>query len=227
MSLQTNYTQLLSNIEKAAKKVNRDPNEINIIAVTKYVSNETAKEAVDIGINHLGENRLEGFLEKYNAMNDDEITWHFIGTLQSRKVKGLIDQVDYIHSLDRKSLAKEINKRATRKIPCFVQVNTSGEESKHGLNKEDVIPFIKSLEQYDQIEIVGLMTMAPLTDDESVIRQCFKDLRSLKEEVEKMNLPFAPCHYLSMGMSQDFEIAIEEGATHIRIGTSLVGNESN
>jgi len=226
MSLQTNYTHLLSKIEQAAKRVHRDPNEINIIAVTKYVSNETAKKAVDIGINHLGENRLEGFLQKYEAIRD-EVTWHFIGTLQSRKVKDLIDEVDYIHSLDRKSLAKEINKRATRKIPCFVQVNTSGEESKHGLNKEEVIPFIESLEQYDQIEIVGLMTMAPLTDDESVIRQCFKDLRSLKEEVEKMNLPFAPCHYLSMGMSQDFEIAIEEGATHIRIGTSLVGNESN
>ncbi|MGM8214393.1 YggS family pyridoxal phosphate-dependent enzyme [Bacillaceae bacterium W0354] len=224
MSLQSNYTALFNQIEAAAIRSNRQLSEINVIAVTKYVSVETANKVIELGIKHIGENRLEGFLEKYQEINQP-VDWHFIGTLQSRKVKDLIEHVDYIHSLDRKSLAKEINKRATRKISCFVQVNTSGEESKHGLAVDDVIPFIKSLEHYENVEVVGLMTMAPHTDDEKIIRNCFRSLRELNERVQQLDLPFAPCHYLSMGMSNDFEIAIEEGATHIRIGTSLVGKE--
>lgn len=226
MSLETNYNDIKQRIEQAANRVNRDAKDIQIIAVTKYVSVETAKKVIDLGVKHIGENRTDGFLNKYNQI-DQDVEWHFIGTLQSRKVRDIIGHVDYIHSLDRISLAKEINKRADRKIKCFVQVNTSGEESKHGLEVNDVISFVKSLENFNNIEVVGLMTMAPLTDNEDVIRNCFKSLRSLKEEIQQLNLLYAPCQYLSMGMSNDFEIAIEEGATHIRIGTSLVGKEIN
>ncbi|MBR3381089.1 MAG: YggS family pyridoxal phosphate-dependent enzyme, partial [Bacillus sp. (in: Bacteria)] len=151
---------------------------------------------------------------------------HFIGSLQTRKVKSVIQTIDYLHSLDRMSLANEIEKRSDHTVRCFVQVNTSLEESKHGLKSEDVIPFVKQLADFKQIEIVGLMTMAPFTEDHTVIRNCFKALKNLQEEVKLLNQVNAPCQHLSMGMSNDFEIAIEEGATFVRIGSSLVGNET-
>ncbi|GEL75956.1 YggS family pyridoxal phosphate-dependent enzyme [Tenuibacillus multivorans] len=224
MTVIEKYNQLTNQIEEASQRANRNQDDITVIAVTKYVSIETTQEAIDAGVTNLGENRLEGFQEKHAAIGNDAI-WHFIGTLQSRKVKEVIDDVDYIHSLDRKSLAKEINKRANRKIPCFVQVNTSGEESKHGLDPEKLESFIDLLRNYENIEVVGLMTMAPLTEDRDLIRRCFRSLREYRDQIRDKQLSHAPCTYLSMGMSQDYEIAIEEGATHIRVGSSLVGNE--
>lgn len=222
MDVAANLLHIKENIKQACEKSNRSEDDVQIIAVTKYVSTDRAKEALEAGITHLGENRVEGFKKKYVEL-EKQATWHFIGTLQSRKVKEIIEEIDVIHSLDRISLAKEINKRADRVIPCFVQVNVSGEESKHGLNPEEVKPFIEQLEQFEKIKVIGLMTMAPFVKDEKILRSCFRQLRELQEEVEGLNLPYAPCHYLSMGMSNDYEIAIEEGATHIRIGTSLVG----
>ncbi|MCF6410486.1 YggS family pyridoxal phosphate-dependent enzyme [Pseudalkalibacillus salsuginis] len=224
MSISKNLRQIKNDIAEACQNANRDHEKVSIIAVTKYVSVETAQEAVSAGIVHLGENRDDGFLHKYEQVNGD-VQWHFIGTLQSRKVKSIIDKVDYIHSLDRMSLAKEINKRINRKIKCFVQVNVSGEDSKHGLNAEETIEFIKKVSQYENIEIVGLMTMAPFISDEERLRAIFRTMRLLKEEVQALGLSHAPCTELSMGMSNDYKIAVEEGATFIRIGTSLVGKE--
>ncbi|WP_286231426.1 YggS family pyridoxal phosphate-dependent enzyme [Neobacillus mesonae] len=211
-------------INQACQIANRKPDEITLIAVTKYVSIERAYEALEAGIKDLGENRDEGLLNKWEALGDKPV-WHYIGTLQSRKVKNIIDIVEYIHSLDRLSLAKEINKRASRKIKCLVQVNVSAEESKHGIAPEDVIPFIEALHPFENISVEGLMTMAPFTDDEQVLRDCFRKLNKLRGQVQALNLDFAPCTELSMGMSNDFSIAIEEGATMIRVGTALVGEE--
>lgn len=224
MHVKDNLQQIQKQIVEACERANRNPEEIKIIAVTKYVSIERAKEAFDAGIIHLGENRDDGFLTKFEALGDKP-TWHFIGTLQSRKVKNIIDHIDYIHSLDRLSLAKEINKRANRKVNCFVQVNTSKEESKHGLDPEQVIDFVKELENYPNIYVVGLMTMAPFTDDETILRNCFRQLKELQLKIQALQLEYAPCMELSMGMSNDYTIAIEEGATFIRIGTALVGNK--
>src|SRR5699024_6816113 len=148
--------------------------------------------------------------------------FHFIGTLQSRKVKDIIDKVFSIHSLDRLSVAKQINNRSKEVIECFVQVNISGEESKHGLKSNEVYDFIKELAQYEKIKIVGLMTMAPHTTDENEIRSVFKELAELRDSIKNENIINATCEYLSMGMSNDYEIAIEEGANHIRIGSILV-----
>ncbi|KAB7707982.1 YggS family pyridoxal phosphate-dependent enzyme [Bacillus aerolatus] len=209
-------------IQAACKKAGRQPNEVTVIAVTKYVSTERAQEALEAGITHLGENRDEGLSEKWDKLKGEPV-WHFIGSLQTRKVKNIIDKASYIHSLDRLSLAKEINKRTKQPINCFIQVNVSGEESKHGLSPEEVIPFVKQLAEFEQIVVCGLMTMAPLTDDEKVLRSCFKKLKQLQVEVQQMKLPHAPCNELSMGMSNDYQLAIEEGATMIRIGTALVG----
>ena len=143
--------------------------------------------------------------------------------MQTRKVKQVIDQIDYLHSLDRLSLAEEIEKRATKRVKCFLQVNVSVEESKPGLTKEQALGFVKQLEQFSKIEVVGLMTMAPFTEDETMIRQVFKQLKQLQQEVSQLNIPNVPCTELSMGMSNDYEIAVEEGATFVRIGTALVG----
>ncbi|ASE34456.1 YggS family pyridoxal phosphate-dependent enzyme [Mammaliicoccus sciuri] len=193
-----------------------------VIVVTKYVTIDRAKEAYEAGLKNFGENRIEGFLEKKKHLPDDAIM-HFIGSLQTRKVKDIINEIDYLHALDRLKLAIEIEKRAEHVVKCFVQVNVSGEESKHGMSPDDVIPFIQELKDFKHIEIVGLMTMAPLTEDKIKLRQYFNQLRLLKEKVQSLNLSYAPCTELSMGMSNDFNEAILEGASYIRIGTKLVG----
>ena len=224
MNIAENLEIIQENIRQACERSGRSMDEVSIIAVTKYVSIERAKSAIEAGVQHLGENRVEGLNEKVDAIGQDA-NWHFIGTLQSRKVKEVIDHVSMIHSLDRKSLAKEIQKRAEQKIPCFVQVNVSGEDSKHGLDPDEVISFVDSLREYDNIEVTGLMTMAPYIEDQEKLRATFKKLRTIKEEVEEKGWSHAPCHHLSMGMSNDYKLAVEEGATHVRIGSKLVGQE--
>ncbi|HEU5139735.1 MAG TPA: YggS family pyridoxal phosphate-dependent enzyme [Bacillales bacterium] len=224
MSVAINAAQIREKIEAASSRSGRKPNEVQIIAVTKYVSIETAEEALDSGIRHIGESRDSGFLMKREVLGERAV-WHFIGTLQSRKVKTVIDQVDYLHSLNRLSLAKEIQKRATGRVRCFVQVNVSGEESKHGIATNKVQEFIKKLVDYPKIEVVGLMTMAPHIENRDEIRSVFRELRKLAEDVQSRKWGHAPCRELSMGMSNDFEIAVEEGATFVRLGTRLVGKE--
>ena len=195
--------------------------EATLIAVTKSVDASVARALYDEGIRHFGENRPESLLEKVASMPSDAV-FHFIGTLQTRKVRQVIDVVEAIHSLDRLSLAEEIEKRAKRTIDCFVQVNVAEEESKHGLKKEDVVSFIEKCKAYPHVRIVGLMTMAPLTEDEAIIRQTFAELRTLRDEVVAKSWTHAPCRELSMGMSNDYPIALEEGASFVRIGTILV-----
>ncbi|MDP4168964.1 MAG: YggS family pyridoxal phosphate-dependent enzyme [Bacillota bacterium] len=211
-------------VEEACRKSGRSAADVKIIAVTKYVTTERAKEALDAGVSHLGENRDEGLLEKWQVLGNKPV-WHFIGSLQTRKVKSVIDKLDYIHSLDRLSLADEINKRTSSKIKCLVQVNVSGESSKHGLSPNEVVGFIERLADFPNIRVDGLMTMAPFTNDENQLRKCFITLRELREKVQKCKFDHAPCHELSMGMSNDFSIAVEEGATMVRIGTALVGED--
>ncbi|MFZ3576525.1 YggS family pyridoxal phosphate-dependent enzyme [Virgibacillus sp. DJP39] len=225
MPVADNLKEIRANINAACKRSNRNAEDITIIGVTKYVTIERTLEAVGAGIKNLGENRLEGFQEKYNHFSDS-VKWHFIGTLQSRKVKDVISEIDFIHSLDRKSLAKEIDKRSKRPIDCFIQVNVSEEESKHGVALGDVEFFISELKNYSNIRVIGLMTMAQHTDDENVLRQTFASLREKRDQIMLKDLSHAPCQYLSMGMSNDYEIAIEEGATHIRIGSKLVGSKN-
>ncbi|OIJ09821.1 YggS family pyridoxal phosphate enzyme [Anaerobacillus arseniciselenatis] len=224
MTVKENLETIQQDIERACQRVQRDVNSVKIIAVTKYVSDERALEAIDAGIAHIGENRVEEGNRKWQVL-EGKGTWHFIGTLQSRKVKEMIEKFDYIHSLDRLSLAKEIQKRATKKVKCFVQVNVSGEETKHGIAATEVIDFIKTVEQYSLIEVVGLMTMAPYVEEPEETRQYFQRLKQVQKDVQALRLSFAPCTELSMGMSNDYQIAVEEGATFIRLGTSLVGKE--
>lgn len=224
LSVKENLQQINAKIIEACRLTGRDEHEVKIIAVTKYVSTETAMEAINAGVKNIGENRDEGLLEK-KKMIGDQAVWHFIGTLQTRKVKSIIDHIDYIHSLDRLSLAKEIHTRANRQVKCFVQVNAAGEDSKHGLAVDEVLPFIEQLGEYPSIIVEGLMTMAPFTDNEVILRDTFRKVRELQKKVQAAQFSYAPCPELSMGMSNDYQIAIEEGATMVRIGTALVGKE--
>lgn len=223
MNVQQNYDTIKTELDTSIKKagISTQP---NVIAVTKYVTIDRANEAYDAGLRHFGENRVEGFLTKQNALPDDAV-FHFIGTLQTRKVKEVINQVDYFHALDRLKLAKEIQKRAEHKVKCFVQVNVSEEESKQGITINEINDFIEAIKEYDNIEVVGLMTMAPLTGDVDYIRQLFNTLKEKQSEIQALNLSYAPCTELSMGMSNDYQLAAEAGASFVRIGTKLVGKE--
>ncbi|TCI31776.1 YggS family pyridoxal phosphate-dependent enzyme [Exiguobacterium sp. SL-10] len=216
MSIAKNVFEVRQTIDQ-----HRGEQPVTLIAVTKSVGPDVANALYAEGIRDFGENRPEGLLEKVKELPSDA-KFHFIGSLQTRKVRQIIDHVAAIHSLDRSSLAEEIDKRADRIIDCFVQVNVSGEASKHGLEKEEVVPFIENCKQYPHIRIIGLMTMAPLTEDEAVIRETFRNLSRLRDDVSRLAYPHAPCMELSMGMSNDYTLAIEEGASFVRIGTVLV-----
>ncbi len=214
------------NIKEQLRKVKenlKDYPEIKIVAATKYITVEQTKELFDAGIYDIGENRTDSFLEKYEAYKDnDKITWHFFGVLQTRKVRTVIDKIDYLHSLDNLSLANEINKRRTTPLKCFVQVNVSADPNKSGIEENKVIPFIKNLAKYENIEVVGLMTIARFTFDEDLLAGYFETMQKLKEDVQALNLPHAPCAELSMGMSNDYLVARKYGATMVRLGSVLL-----
>lgn len=205
--------------EKIIKEVKEEAKNQIIVAATKYIGIPEIKELVKLGITDIGENRVLTFLEKYEALKDLDITWHFIGHLQSKKVKKMINKIDYLHSLDRLSLAEEIQKHRETPLNCFIQVNISNEESKYGLPMDNVIDFCKKMQDYDKIHIVGLMGMAELTFDDELIEKQFQSLVDLKDRINHtLNLNLK---YLSMGMSNDYRIAIKVGATHLRLGSIL------
>jgi hypothetical protein len=238
MSIQDRIQQVERRIQAACLRSGRSRDEIGIVAVTKYVSLERTKEAFDSGLRHLGENRWQDAEAKWRALGGEEERedagngpiWHFIGSLQSRKAKDVVGKFDYIHSLDRLSLAEAIHKHAERlgsQVPCFVQVNVSGEDSKHGIEPEELPSFLEALRAYPSIKPVGLMTMAPHEAEAEATRPVFRGLRELRDKVREANVAGADFIHLSMGMSGDFEVAIEEGATWIRLGSILVGKEED
>lgn len=219
MTIPDNIERIISNIHDAQKKSGISQ-KVTTICVSKYHTVDEAWEVYQSGLRHFAENYSEGFLEKEAALPED-IVWHFIGSLQSRKVKEVINKIDYFHALDRLKLAKEIEKRANHPIKCFVQVNVSGEATKNGISPEEVLPFIEALQGYQKIRVVGLMTMAPAEAEESYLHTLFKTLRGLRDQVQKKAYQYAPCTELSMGMSGDYVIAVEEGATFLRIGSAF------
>ena len=194
--------------------------DVNIIVVTKYHTVQETLEAYSAGVRDFGENRIEGFLEKRKALPEDANV-HFIGTLQSRKVKDIASSMTHLHSLDRESVAKKIEQYADDEVKCFVQVNVSEETSKHGLSADDVKPFLMKLAPYSKVKVIGLMTMAPLTEDETVLNGTFSRLKELRDVLQKT---YPEITELSMGMSNDYKIALDHGATHIRIGSKIMGS---
>lgn len=221
MNLKKNTELVFQQIADASQEANRALDAVSVIAVTKYVDVQTAEALLPLGVRHIGENRVDKFLEKYQALKDYPVTWHLIGTLQRRKVKEVIPFVDYFHALDSLKLAQEIQKRTYHVIKCFLQVNISGEESKHGFSKEELLELLPELAKLDQIEYVGLMTMAPFEADSDELKEIFKDTQALQAEIREKQIPNMPMTELSMGMSRDFKEAIQFGSTFVRIGTAF------
>ncbi|QDH19879.1 YggS family pyridoxal phosphate-dependent enzyme [Saccharibacillus brassicae] len=229
MTLQQRIAHVNEKVAEACARAGRSPEEVNIVAVTKYVSTEKTAQVFDSGIRHIGENRWQNAKPKWEALGSQG-TWHFIGQLQSNKVKDVIGRFAYIHSLDRLSLAKELERQAAAsdiEVNVFVQVNVSGEDSKSGMPPEEVYDFVRQLRDYSHLNVVGLMTMAPLDRDAEGARPTFRGLRELRDELNAREAWSAPIEHLSMGMSGDFEVAIEEGATWLRLGSILVGKEED
>jgi len=219
--LAENYKALLDNIDQAARRAGRDPETVKLIAVTKTVGIDEVRRAAALGITDFGENRVQEAAEK--VANIPEVRWHFIGHLQSNKVKDVLPAYSLIHSLDRPSLARALQRsaeRINRKVDALVQVNVSGEESKYGLAPENLKEFLNQVSSYDRIIIKGLMTMAPFVDNPEDTRIYFRRLRQLRDENTTGSLNLSE---LSMGMTNDYMVAIEEGATMVRIGTALFG----
>ncbi|ORO52072.1 YggS family pyridoxal phosphate enzyme [Streptococcus oralis subsp. oralis] len=221
MNLKKNTELVFQQIADASQEANRALDAVSVIVVTKYVDVQTAEALLPLGVRHIGENRVDKFLEKYQALKDYPVTWHLIGTLQRRKVKEVIPFVDYFHALDSLKLAQEIQKRTDHVIKCFLQVNISGEESKHGFSKEELLELLPELAKLDQIEYVGLMTMAPFEADSDELKEIFKDTQVLQAEIREKQIPNMPMTELSMGMSRDFKEAIQFGSTFVRIGTAF------
>lgn len=219
-----NLADNLHNIEAQIKKhLNKQADEPTIVAVSKYTDADNVRRLHDLGIDNFGENRPDVFLEKYEELSDirDEVKWHYIGNLQRRPVKKIINKIDYLHSLDRLSLAKEIQKRAEQPVKCFLQVNISGEDSKSGFAPDALLEAIETMTEYNRIQIIGLMTMAPHDAKENDIRRYFNELSTLQDTVKDKHYKNAPCTELSMGMSHDYPIAVSEGASYIRLGTAF------
>lgn len=221
MNEQTKLTEVKQRIEAACKRADRSADSVELIAVTKHVDAAKILDLHQLGLSQFGENRADVLVKKAAELKDHSIDWHYIGSLQTRKVRQVLPLISCLHSLDRESLAVEIEKRAETEIPCFLQVNITGEASKHGFSPEEALAFVNRFD-FQKIKVIGLMTMAPLTEDDAIIRQAFTDLAALGQAIQKLAVRQAPCLKLSMGMTNDFEIAIEEGATHIRIGRALV-----
>lgn len=225
MSIETNIQTVRQKMREVATK-GCGKHDIVLIAVTKTVDIERMREAYRAGILDFGENRVQEIIRKFDEFPQD-VRWHLIGTLQTNKVKYIIDKVAMIHSLDRISLAQEIDRRAGEHhlvMDCLVQVNISREDTKHGQDEEEVLDFIQEVSgSFPNIRIKGVMGMAPFVEEEEEIRFCFRRLKALFDKVEHLNLKNVRMEHLSMGMTNDYEIAIQEGSTMIRVGTGIFG----
>ncbi len=220
-----NIRSVEQRIQAACARAGRRRDEVTLICVTKTMPVTDLQEAYDEGQKNFGENRVQEITEKYPLLPDD-IRWHMIGHLQRNKVKYLMDRVVMIHSVDSASLARTISKEAVkagRTMDILLEVNAAGEESKFGLSYEEVLPLVREIAPLPGLHICGLMTVAPYTDDPETNREFFKKLRDLSVDIDRQSIDNVSMHTLSMGMTGDFEVAIEEGATHIRVGTAIFG----
>jgi pyridoxal phosphate enzyme (YggS family) len=223
--IKNNLETINEKIKKAALKANRNPQEIKLVAVTKTATIEQIKEAISAGVKIIGENKVQEAKEKYQILSAD-IEWHLVGHLQTNKVKYAIEIFDLIHSVDSIKLAKEIDKRSLQFgmiTNVLVEVNVSGEETKYGIKPEEVEHFLEEISEFTRIRIRGLMTIAPITEDKEEVRPYFRKLRELSKEIKSKNIKNVRMDYLSMGMTEDFEVAIEEGANMVRIGRGIFG----
>lgn len=223
--LKTQLTEVERRIQAACKRSGRDRKEVTLIAVSKTKPVEVLKEAYDLGVRIFGENKVQELTEKYEQLPSD-IHWHMIGHLQTNKVKYIVDKAELIHSVDSLKLAETIEREAEKKnciARILVEVNVAEEESKFGLKMSEVIPFVDKISKYPHINVCGLMTIAPFVENPEKNRPIFADLRKLSVDIRHKNVDNSNVSILSMGMTNDYEVAIEEGATMVRVGTGIFG----
>ncbi len=220
-----NIENIRKNIDAACKRSGRDTKDVLLLAVSKTVDVDRIKVAVDCGLNSLGENRVQEIMEKYEPMGEN-VKWHLIGHLQTNKVKYIIDKVELIHSVESIKLAEEINKQAKKHnlvMDVLVEVNMADEESKFGVKPEETESFIRELALMDNIRVRGLMTVAPNVENGEENRVYFRNMKQLLVDINAKNINNINMDILSMGMTGDYETAVEEGATIVRVGTGIFG----
>ena len=220
-----NLAQVQKNIEESCGNVNRDPGEVTLIAVSKTKPVEMLREAYDAGARVFGENKVQEIVDKYDHMPSD-VKWHMIGHLQRNKVKYIVDKVAMIHSVDSFRLAETIEKEAAKKnvtVPILIEVNVAQEVSKYGLKSEEVLPFIEEIADFSHIQIKGLMTIAPYVENAEENREIFRELKKLSVDIAAKNINNVTMSVLSMGMTGDYMVAVQEGATMVRVGTGIFG----
>ena len=225
MMLKENLKNVEEKIKKACTDAGRKREEVTLIAVSKTKPLETVKEANELGVRVFGENKVQELVDKYDALPKD-IHWHMIGHLQRNKVKYIIDKVDLIHSVDSLRLAEAIEKEAAKRgitVNILIEVNVAGEESKFGLAPEAVDEFVEAVAQFEHIRVKGLMTIAPFVENPEENRSVFTALKKLSVDIAKKNVDNVNVSMLSMGMTNDYQTAIEEGATMVRVGTGIFG----
>lgn len=227
ISIRDNLLYINDKIENAKIKSGRK-DDVKLIAVTKTIDIDRIKEAIELGVTDIGENKVQELELKIPVLGNS-INYHMIGYLQTNKVKYIVDKVNLIHSLDRISLAKEIDKRAKSNdiiVDTLIQINVAEEETKSGLKVEEVLSFTEEVLRLENIRIKGLMTIAPFTEDKKLLRNIFRTMAQIKEDIKSRNYQNLSMDFLSMGMTNDYEIAIEEGANLIRVGTGIFGKRN-
>lgn len=223
--LADNLELVHQNIKKACETAGRSAGEVTLIAVSKTKPVELLMEAYQAGERVFGENKVQEILDKYDRMPSD-VKWHMIGHLQRNKVKYIIDKVTMIHSVDSLRLAQTIEQEAAKKdicIPVLVEVNVGEEESKFGFRMDEVLPFLEEAAGFPHLKVMGLMTIAPFVEDPEENREIFRKLKKLSVDIEAKNINNITMSVLSMGMTGDYQVAIEEGATMVRVGTGIFG----
>jgi pyridoxal phosphate enzyme (YggS family) len=228
--ISTHIQAIRGRIQDACRRAGRDPADVTLVAVAKTFPVVAVRQAVESGTADIGENYVQELLRKRDALPDPGIRWHFIGHLQSNKVKSIAGWIHMIHAVDAVGLAGEIDKRAGaagRVIDCLLEVNTTGEKSKYGVEPDRVMPLVRELAPLRNIRIAGLMTIGPFLPDPEGSRPMFRRLRELRDDIRSAGQSNAPVPHLSMGMTGDFEVAIDEGATLVRIGTAIFGSRTH
>ncbi|MBO5008896.1 MAG: YggS family pyridoxal phosphate-dependent enzyme [Clostridia bacterium] len=223
MSIESNLAQIKQNISAACSRAGRDPSEVTILAVTKTIDADRINHAVSLGLTDLGENRVQELLSKYELIHGD-VRWHLIGHLQTNKVKYIADKVCMIHSVESISLAKEIEKQCAKidkVMDILIEVNVSGEESKSGITPAEALAFAEEVSKFEHIRVKGLMTMAPFDAKNDELHQIFSNLYKISVDISSKKLDNVSMGCLSMGMTGDYEVAVEEKSTIVRIGTGL------
>lgn len=223
------YLNVKKNVENACKKVGRDPREVTIIAVSKTKPLEMIEELRKNKVMDFGENKVQELKDKYERISWP-VRWHLIGHLQTNKVKYIVDKVALIHSVDSVHLAKQIDneaaKRNIREVPILLQVNFAHEDSKFGMDPKDVEEMILEVSKLEHVKIKGLMQIAPFVDNPEDNRKYFKAMKQLSVDINNKNFDNVDMSILSMGMTNDYEVAVEEGATMVRVGTGIFGERN-